>query len=55
LPQLPRLAYRLLTDDTTRRLERAIDGVQHAQRIQTRVLAVLVAVLVVLAVGLLLR
>jgi ubiquinone biosynthesis protein len=55
LPQLPRLAYRLLTDDTTRRLERAIDGVQHAQRIQTRVLAALVAVLVVLAVGLLLR
>jgi ubiquinone biosynthesis protein len=55
LPQLPRLAYRLLTDDTTRRLEAAIAGVERAQRIQTRVLAAIVVVLLVLVVGLLLR
>jgi len=55
LPQLPRLAHRMLTDDTTGRLERAIAGVERAQRLQTRVLATVVVVLLLLVVGLLLR
>jgi ubiquinone biosynthesis protein len=55
LPQLPRLAHRLLTDDTTRRVERAISGVERAQRLQTRVLAAVVVALLMLVVGLLLR
>ena len=55
LPQLPRLIHRVLTDDTTRRLERAIAGVERAQVIQTRVLAVIAVALVLLVVGLVLR
>jgi ubiquinone biosynthesis protein len=55
LPQLPRLAHRMLTDDTTGRLERAIAGVERAQALQTRVLAAVVVVLLLLVVGLILR
>ena len=55
LPQLPRLAHRLLTEDTTGRLERAIERVAVAQWLQTRVLAAVVVVLLLLVVGLLLR
>jgi ubiquinone biosynthesis protein len=55
LPQLPRLVHRVLTDDTTRRLEHAVRGVERAQLLQTRVLAAIVVVLVLLVVGLLLR
>jgi ubiquinone biosynthesis protein len=55
LPQLPRLAHRVLTDDTTRRVETALMRIEGAQRIQTRVLAAVVAVLVLMVVGLLLR
>src|SRR6478735_9999083 len=39
LPQLPRLAHRLLMDDTTRRLESAVLEIERAQLLQTRVLA----------------
>jgi hypothetical protein len=55
LPQLPRLAHRLLTDDTTRRVEVALLRIERAQVVQTRVLAAVVAVLTLLAVGLFLR
>jgi len=55
LPQLPRLVHRVLTDDTTRRLERAVLRVERAQLLQTRVLAAIVVVLLLLLVGLLLR
>jgi ubiquinone biosynthesis protein len=55
LPQLPRLAHRVLTDDTTRRLEKAILRLEDAQRLQTRVLGAIVFVLLLLVVGLLLR
>ena len=55
LPQLPRLAHRVLTDDTTRRVEVALLRIEHAQVIQTRVLAVIVLVLALLVVGVLLR
>jgi ubiquinone biosynthesis protein len=55
LPQIPRLVHRLLTDDAPRRLEAAILDLERAQRRQTRVLAVIAAVLAALVVGLLLR
>ena len=55
LPQLPRLAHRVLTDDTTRRVETALLRIERAQVVQTRVLAAVVAVLVLMVVGLLLR
>ena len=55
LPQLPRLAHRVLTDDTTRRVEVALLRIERAQVIQTRVLAVIVLVLALLVVGVLLR
>jgi ubiquinone biosynthesis protein len=55
LPQLPRLIHRVLADDTTRRLENAVLRVERAQLLQTRVLAAIVVVLVLLVVGLLLR
>jgi ubiquinone biosynthesis protein len=55
LPQLPRLVHRVLTDDTTRRLERAVLRVERAQILQTRVLAAIVVVLLLLLVGMLLR
>jgi ubiquinone biosynthesis protein len=55
LSQLPRLAHRLLTDDTTRRVEVALLRIERAQVVQTRVLAAVVAVLTLLAVGLFLR
>ncbi len=55
LPQLPRLAHRLLTDMPARRLEAAISRLEAAQRRQTRVLAVIAIVLGALVLGLLLR
>jgi ubiquinone biosynthesis protein len=55
LPQLPRLVHRVLTDDTTRRLERAVLRLERVQLLQTRVLAGVLAALVALAVGLFLR
>ena len=55
LPQLPRLAWRVLNDDTTRRLENAVLALERAQVRQTRVLAAVVFVLALLLVGLLLR
>ncbi|HUQ29155.1 MAG TPA: ubiquinone biosynthesis regulatory protein kinase UbiB [Usitatibacter sp.] len=55
LPQLPRLVHRVLTDDASRRLERAVLRLEAAQVRQTRVLAAVVAVLLALAVGLFLR
>jgi ubiquinone biosynthesis protein len=55
LPQLPRLAHRILTDDTTRRVEGALLRIERAQVVQTRVLAAVVAVLTLLVVGLFLR
>jgi ubiquinone biosynthesis protein len=55
LPQLPRLMRRVLTDDTTRRLERAVLTLERAQVRQTRVLLVIAAVLGLLLVGYILR
>jgi ubiquinone biosynthesis protein len=55
LPELPRLLRRVLTDDSPRRLERALLRLERAQLLQTRVLAGVVIALAVLVVGLLLR
>ena len=55
LPQLPRLIHRVLTDDTTRRLERAVLELERAQARQTRVLIVIAAVLALMALGYVLR
>ncbi len=55
LPQLPRLVHRLLSDDATGRLERAVLRLEAAQRRQTGVLAAIAAVLAALLVGFLLR
>ena len=49
LPQLPRLVHRALAEDSTRRLEAALERVADTQARQTRVLAALVLVLAVLA------
>ncbi|MGZ5649578.1 MAG: ubiquinone biosynthesis regulatory protein kinase UbiB [Usitatibacter sp.] len=53
LPQLPRLVHRLLTDDTTRRLEAALMRLEAAQLRQTRMLQAIALVLAALGVGLL--
>jgi ubiquinone biosynthesis protein len=55
LPQLPRLAHRLLMDDTTRRLEGAVLEIARVQRMQTRVMVAAAVALLLLVVGLLLR
>ena len=55
LPQFPRLAHRLLTDDAPRRLEIAIRDLERAQRRQNRVMWVIAAVLALLAAALVLR
>ncbi len=55
LPQLPRLVHRVLTDDATGRLERAVLRLERAQLLQTRVLVGVLVALVALAVGLVLR
>jgi ubiquinone biosynthesis protein len=55
LPQIPRLVHRLLTDDAPGRLEAAILDLERGQRRQTRVLAVIAAVLAALVAGILLR
>jgi ubiquinone biosynthesis protein len=55
LPQLPRLVHRVLTDDTTRRLERAVRALEEAQARQTRVLSLIAAVLALIAAGYFLR
>jgi ubiquinone biosynthesis protein len=55
LPKLPRLVHRILTDDTTRRLEQALLRLEAAQLRQTRMLLAIAAVLAVLVVGFLLR
>jgi ubiquinone biosynthesis protein len=55
LPQIPRLVHRMLTDDAPRRLERAIRDLERAQARQTRMLAVIAAVLAALVVGILVR
>ena len=55
LPQMPRLVHRILTDDTTRRLEAGLLRLEAAQLRQTRVLAAIVVVLATLVAILLLR
>ncbi|HEX4764370.1 MAG TPA: ubiquinone biosynthesis regulatory protein kinase UbiB [Usitatibacter sp.] len=55
LPQLPRLAHRLLSEAPLRRLEDGIDRLADAQRLQTRVLAAIAAVLALMVVGFFLR
>ena len=55
LPQIPRLAHRVLTDDAPRRMELAIRDLERAQRRQTTAMWVIVAVLAAMAVALLLR
>ncbi|HLX23817.1 MAG TPA: ubiquinone biosynthesis regulatory protein kinase UbiB [Usitatibacter sp.] len=55
LPQVPRLVHRILGDDTTRRLEAAIERLEAAQVRQTRVLAAIAIVLAGLALVYLLR
>jgi ubiquinone biosynthesis protein len=55
LPQLPRLAHRLLSDEPSQRLEAGLARLAEAQRRQTRVLAAIAAVLALLAVVVLLR
>ena len=55
LPQIPRLVHRMLSDDTTRRLEAAVDRLEAAQVRQTRVLAAIAIVLAGLALVYLLR
>ena len=55
LPQLPRLVHRVLTDDTTRRLETSLVRLEIAQLRQTRVLLVIAVALAALVVGFLLR
>jgi ubiquinone biosynthesis protein len=55
LPQLPRLMHRVLTDDTTRRLEKAVLALERAQLRQTRVLLAIAAVLALIAAGYFLR
>ncbi len=55
LPQIPRLVHRMLGDDTTRRLEAAVDRLEAAQVRQTRVLAAIAIVLAGLALVYLLR
>jgi ubiquinone biosynthesis protein len=52
VPELPRLAHRLLSQEPTARLEAAIDRLEAAQRRQTRVLAAIAVALAVLAAGL---
>jgi ubiquinone biosynthesis protein len=52
LPQLPRLAHRLLAGDAPRRLEEAILRIEAAQLRQTRVLRAVVVVLGALVAGL---
>ena len=55
LPQLPRLVHRVLTDDTTRRLETSLLRLELAQLRQTRVLLAIAVILAILVAGLLLR
>jgi ubiquinone biosynthesis protein len=55
LPQIPRLLHRVLTDETPQRIEAAIRDLERAQRRQTRAMWVIVAVLALLAGGLILR
>ena len=55
LPQLPRLMHRILTDDTTHRLEVALARLEAAQGRQTLMLRAIALVLAVLLVGYLLR
>jgi ubiquinone biosynthesis protein len=51
LPQIPRLAHRILTEDAPGRLESALDRIEAAQRRQTVVLVGIVAVLALMVVG----
>ena len=55
LPQIPRLVHRALTDDTTRRLEAAVDRLATAQARQTRVLVAIAVALAALALVYVLR
>jgi ubiquinone biosynthesis protein len=55
LPQLPRLVHRMLSDDTSHRLELALLRLEMAQQRQTRVLLAIAAVLALLVAGLLIR
>jgi len=55
LPQLPRLAHRLLSDDPAARLESRLENIAEAQRRQTRVLAAIVVVLALVVAGIFLR
>ncbi len=51
LPQLPRLVHRVLTDDTTQRLEAALTRLEAEHQRQTRVLRLIILVLAILAIG----
>lgn len=55
LPQLPRLAHRLLAEDRLGGLEARLDRLAEVGRRRNRLLALLAALLVVLGVALLLR
>ena len=55
IPQLPRLAHRLLAEDPPRRLEHALARIEMVQRRQTRVLAAIAVVLALLVLGFFLR
>ena len=55
LPQIPRLVHRMLSEDTTRRLEAAVGRLEAAQARQTRVLAAIAIVLAALALVYVLR
>ena len=55
IPHLPRLVHRLLAEDPLRGVENALLRLEAQQRRQTRVLALIVAAMALLVVGLLLR
>src|SRR5258706_3334642 len=55
LPQLPRLAHRLLMDDTTRRLKPAVLEIARVQRVHTRAMVAAPILVLLLIVGLVLR
>ena len=55
LPQLPRLVHRMLADDTSRRLELALQRLELAQQRQTRMLLAIATVLAILVAGYLAR
>jgi ubiquinone biosynthesis protein len=55
LPQLPRLLHRALSNDSTGRIEAALERIEAAQRMQANVLRAIAIVMALLLVGFLLR